>query len=408
MLLTDTTLLKDFVKCRDKQIDLLNTYLWSDVSICPPALLIHGAPSTGKSTVLETFLSDIPHTIINAEECVTAKMLLQRSFRSVVPDSEFEIKSDNLSDFFRILEKAQKGQEDKSHILVLDRIDTIASTDLIHSFARHTELAATNLVVIFTINSVQPFPFFTSSIISIHFPQYTKEEAIEIIQSQPLQEVDADFWSNFITVVVNALDSYTGSDIRLIRDVAMKLWPEYIRPLQEGRIQPNEHQKLYRECEQLFTSEWAVSNSLVDSPSEHDLPNRCKYILCAAYLASYNPTKTDIRFFSKAKDLRVSKRQIKNEANGKNIGLINRRSLAAPSFEMERMLAILHAINENADSTVTLQNYIATLSTLRLLLRVSSVDPLSVKARWKINVDWNMIQKISQDINFEIKDYLYE
>lgn len=40
----------------------------------------------------------------------------------------------------------------------------------------------------------------------------------------------------------------------------------------------------------------------------HDLPYYSKYLLCAAYLASYNPSRQDVAFFTKTGDFKKKRR----------------------------------------------------------------------------------------------------
>ena len=50
----------------------------------------------------------------------------------------------------------------------------------------------------------------------------------------------------------------------------------------------------------------AKGPALPSSSTEHNLPYFTKYLMIAAYLSSYNPVKTDRKFFSKVSELHVS------------------------------------------------------------------------------------------------------
>jgi origin recognition complex subunit 5 len=136
------------------------------------------------------------------------------------------------------------------------------------------------------------------------------------------------------------------------------------------------------------------------------LPIQSKYLLIAAYLASYNPPRFDIRFFSKAKEARAKRRDTGRRKRLK----IDPRSLAAPAFDLERFLAIYRAIsNQNADddslSTVDVFVQISTLQTLRLVLRTDS-DPLDSRTKWKVNASWDQVAQIAREVDFPIEDYI--
>lgn len=409
------------------------------------------------------------------------------------------------------------------------------------------------------------------------------------------------FWEKYVAMIVHALNSYTGSDIRLLKEICLRIWPAFIYPVISGLRTMSEFQALWRECKYIFQTEIAVQDELIyksldpldpanmnidveqdksidpqlgidnvgqeaaetstkntknepnsdirqtltknpaSSVSEQDiemskiskeneaifgnstkpkaqlyganmdskkqatvlpsstsapvrsvhrrqilplkpayresneLPLQSKYILIAAYLASYNPSRFDIRFFSRAKEARAKRR----DTGRRKLLKINPRLLAAPAFDLERMLAILHAIapaaglvpdaqgaNSSSHSAVSgsslINKYrpvnltssgsrpsslanpldveqnlgagptaqtsknlysdqhggfpsnidigvqIATLTTLRLIICLNPNDPLDSRTRWKINASWPLVNKLAQDINLDLKNYLIE
>lgn len=420
-----------------------------------------------------------------------------------------------------------------------------------------------------------------------------------------------NFWDRFCGILITGLNSYTGSDIRLLKDIAIRVWPAFIYPVLTGKHTVTEFRSLWREGRQLFETEMAITDTLIyksldplenadeerlkrvyreynrriaalksqiensghvdtragasgstaiandlmvsaRSPTKRDngapivtkkrksdvlmaevngadielphlpaqkstkakpnsddeadeeskknnedeeeneddvvlisskeqidstaddlfpqvvyrrpnkrsiiplnqvskdmneLPLQSKFILCAGYLASYNPPRFDIRFFSRAKEVRGKRRD-----TGRRKALkINPRLLAAPAFDMERMLAILHAIAPTAGSVGYEEDYndnsndgeydengkavkkkmrqfenpyqdrlggfpnnidigvqIATLTTLRLMICLNPSDTLDSKTRWKINTTWPLIKKFSDEIQLDIENFLME
>ncbi|CAN6606950.1 origin recognition complex subunit 5 [Trichomonascus vanleenenianus] len=423
-------------------MSLLSSLLSSNPIESPPALLLHGATSTGKSTLLKTLLenSGVNYSVVDGDQCVSRQILFQRAVRAIyrsyapkdpgeyVSISSFTTFATNVQD---ILKKYSGG---KTHILVLDRIDRLGEdpTELYQNFCRIQEQSnIRNLTVVFIISTLLPGAFKTLSIPSIYFPPYSKEESIRIMQealsipnASPLflekcaEAQQRQVWMRFTETLINALSPYLGTDLALVKDAAKRVWPKYIQPIIDGRAGPGDSVKLYRESQKYFVNEWAITDSLLgentvanesstyDRLSNYSLPTQTKYLIIAAYLASYTPAKYDIRLFSKAKDARVSKRGIEQRKALK----VNPRFMAAPTFELERMLAILHAIvPSELVSNIDIGVQISTLRTLRLVITASSsADALDAKAKWKVNVSWTLVQQLARDIDFPIEDYLIE
>ncbi|ANB11164.1 origin recognition complex subunit 5 [Sugiyamaella lignohabitans] len=213
-------------------------------------------------------------------------------------------------------------------------------------------------------------------------------------------------------------------------DTLVKMWPVFVDPILKGKYKISEFVRIYKENIYLFTGDAVVADRLVDLEAEdliamvktrreiatqakaYELPIQSKYVLCAAYLASYNPPRYDVRFFSKAKDARAKRRDTGRRKSLK----INPRSLAAPAFDLERMLAILHSIiptdeeekNVRAGSHIDIGVQIATLTTLKLIIRTSNSDPLDSRTRWKVNASWTLVKRLADDINFPIEEFLLE
>lgn len=418
----------------------------------------------------------------------------------------------------------------------------------------------------------------------------------DVLSKDRIDYQQAQFWDRYCNVLIHALNSYAGSDIRLLKELARKIWPAFIYPVLVGKCTIYEAKTLWNENKHLFVTEAAVSNSLIDKPLEplqdgsansapsilpaneaqggllepeeiededeemeidptlggerktsrgvrsqsesprkglsaaminaavlhaeartlaaaaaeavgaapgsrqissvgaanslllaarapsnsarsntplsrplsaaplsqqsqartpgptarhpqpsirrtilplkpqhrdtNELPVQSKYILCAAYLASYNPPRFDIRFFSRAKEARAKRR----DTGRRKVLQINPRMLAAPAFDLERMLAILHAIapsggggsttegskdrvhidppysdeNGGFPSNIDLGVQIATLTTLRLIICLNPADPLDSKTRWKINANWTIIKRVADEISLPIEEFLIE
>lgn len=430
---------------------------------------MHGATSTGKTTLVRRFFEESRKRFswVDCDQCVTIRILLQRALRAIKRDtqqaldleipqtstSSFDVVTENLTAFYTALDDFQKsaGCDEDAHFLVLDRLDQMPDNpvDLITCLVRLAEISPVkNICPIFIISSLEPRALVTTHIPHIRFPSYTNDETLKILTETEsgrslchlpdsvLTSGEPDvqrarFWNHYCQILISTLSSYAGSDLYLIKTTAKRLWPTYIEPVLNGTFEITNTIALYRYNEALFTSETAVSDKLISAvpttsrpssrPSSsalaNELPLQSKYIICAAYLASYNPARFDIRFFSRAKEARAKRRD-----TGRRKALkVNPRLLAAPAFDLERMLAILHAIAPSTKSqtytddpdkafpsNIDIGVQIATLTTLKLIVRTSSTDPLDSRTRWKINASWALVKKLADDIGLEINGFLME
>lgn len=106
---------------------------------------------------------------------------------------------------------------------------------------------------------------------------------------------------------------------------------------------------------------------------------------------------------------------------------ISRKLLGAQAFVLERMLAIFHAIMEDADPTgrhvkgrdykrevvgsADVQMAIATLASLRLLIKMgpsNAADTLDGGAKYRVAVGWEVIRGVARSVGVEAEDYLAE
>lgn len=420
------------LKERSRQVKLLNGYL-STSSLCnPSAIVVHGPPATGKSYTIRHFLekSPIKYSWVSCEQYITPRILLQKALTKICDETGFhpeyekeslDLSVENFTVFGSTLEQLfRENNYQDPHILVLDRIDRSFEdpSDLLTCFSRIHELCGLyNLTTIFIINSLEPRALVAISVPHVWFPRYTKEEAIKILAGKFHSEVKpVDGMTSlvvpFLSLVCDSLGSYTGTDLRLLRQAALRLWPVFIKPIENGQLKSNQVVPLLRASETYFASEFAIEDRLVNqdqtsgTPSEvsEDLPIQSKYLLCAAYLASYNPPQFDIRFFSKAKEARAKRRDTSRRKALK----INPRSLAAPAFDLERMMAIFHSIydHEQYSTNIDIGVQIASLTTLKLIVRTA--DPLDSRTKWKINVGWTLIEKLAEEIGLELAEYMLE
>ncbi|KAJ1677608.1 hypothetical protein EV182_005815 [Spiromyces aspiralis] len=142
-----------------------------------------------------------------------------------------------------------------------------------------------------------------------------------------------------------------------------------------------------------------------------DLPYYTKFLLISGFLASYNPTKMDVQYFARTKGdggFGIKRRGRKPKAKEAMANGMDRQQLLGPkAFPIERMLAIFYSILDNpVDCTVNVYSQVASLITLRLLVRTTPMDKLETM-RCRCNVSYDFIRQVSQSVMFDIDRYLY-
>ncbi|XP_077284574.1 origin recognition complex subunit 5 [Arctopsyche grandis] len=301
--------------------------------------------------------------------------------------------------------------------------------------------------------------------IKIFFPQYTKEELYNIILTNQAQcanyalqklERNSKFKNDILRhdVFANYLNAFLSVFYRPCRDLvelkhmARLNYVEYCEPILNGSIEADDVTKLWRyiapilkssleilylrlngtnnhlnqtgdpcyeiqlkmesldltkeevvkEGEQILTNEMMSTETFAQS---FELPFYAKFLLIAAYLASFNPAKEDKRLFMKYHGKKKKRMQLVN-ANAKLAERLNIQ-LGPRVFTLDRMLAIFYAIlEERAGLTANLLAQISSLVRLRLL--TASTDCM----RYKCTVSYEFIAAISKMVGFNIRKYLYD
>lgn len=469
------------VKFRDTQLDLLSAFISKDSNQLCPNVIVQGYKSVGKTYTVQKYLEQlqVKHTFINCDDCITHKILLQRCLTNFIADSGLSydllnfmykglkaartsVLCENFSYFLTLLEQfiLETGYSEH-HVLVLDRFDQCcdATDDLFAEFLKLRENSVIrNISVIFITSHGDPREISTFSLPHIYFVPYSQEELTVILQENQLgrlesvsEERSLIFWSQFAKIILDLFIDYTGSDLSLLEDLCLKLWPKFKDAVDLGRFQPSEFIQIYRSLRDQIFNDDVISNSVVASYAQEDieeiqtstlsdLPYHSKFILLASYLASYVEPKNDLQVFSRISSNRKRKREARPTE------LITRRQidsklLTAGYFDLERLKAILSVIYRNESKTMSTENLeffnlyqdlserelakkenelatftlnsnvdvntqLSTLVSLGLISRTYALDILSSKIRWKCNVNWDIIDGISRDIQFPLGNYV--
>ncbi|KAF7324653.1 hypothetical protein MKEN_00506800 [Mycena kentingensis (nom. inval.)] len=274
-------------------------------------------------------------------------------------------------------------------------------------------------------------------------------------------------YGRFAEAVVDTCAIYV-QDSAEMQYIAAARWPGFVQPVLDAYAQEIEldlnSQQLYMRLFQLFKTSfkdaletlyprrdhafsWAIAhapetNLLERMPGQArqvvrkddederigDLPRMAKYILIAAYIASTNPQKSDLRMFGRGLDEKKRKRRAANRVPKSGVAKLPQRVLGPNPFPLDRLLAILGALLEENDadrrppapeytipgeytdmetSRVGVQNLIIELADAGLLQRSTATDKLD-GATFKCGVSYKTAETLSRQLDVQLNDLLWD
>ncbi|KAG0322856.1 Origin recognition complex subunit 5 [Dissophora globulifera] len=383
----------------------------------------------------------------------------KRKRRATIDDAPWD-KCENVNEFVEWCRKlcdqdstADDGRTrgpQETRYIVLDRAERLrdSAPTLIPVLMRLQELTGRNICVIL--------------ITTIVWEKFRSKTGAILERDLPEGE-DRDLYMRFVDLVYDVFQR-NCKDLNEIRHLVALLFPLYVKPVKEGKIQKHDALKLHRHIQAYFVEatdklylreissrEWSdrtlaiapgsSSNragdsnlirsapgaatseralmSAVEVHNTFDLPYFTKFILIASFLASYNPPRLDMRYFAKVSNQggklsRRAKVSAVKKHGFDQLGSKLRQQLLGPkTFPIERMLAIFYSIldeqvlDEQVEENVNVHTQVASLVSLRLLQRVTPMDKLdSIKC--KCNVSYDMIKALAKSTKFDIDKYLYD
>jgi origin recognition complex subunit 5 len=384
--------------------------------------------------------------IITSRECITVRHLLEQtatkcwnkvreiSQTSRVDDSQ--PRCDSVNNLSTQLEKVLRTVP--KFILVFDGIDRQkeATPLLIPALARFGSIIR-GLSVVFILSIPSPRLLHLPGLPHIYFPPYSKEETIKIVSLdtphiflKPVDEEEFDYgdeeetedrgwlWPRYCTIVWDVMGKAAAKDVRRFRNVCHTLWRPFVQPIIDGKFGTRDFSKLAVSTRTLFQNENAISGLFTEKNQSEpikighkkstleDLPYYAKYVLCAAYLASYNPARQDSIYFMKASEKRRRRKTAGRPPKHRKIP----RNLLNPSpFPLDRLLAIVHSLlPRKLPQNAQILAQIATLMSLRLLVKqgATNSDTLDPSIRFKVNCSWEYVASIGRSVGLEVRDYL--
>ncbi|OXB71265.1 UNVERIFIED_CONTAM: hypothetical protein H355_002791, partial [Colinus virginianus] len=368
--------LENLVPCRESQVSMLLSVFGERQYLSFPSIFIYGHTSSGKTYVMKTLLNtlQLPHVFVNCVEYFTSRLLLE----------EILIQLQNCS---------SEGKQ-TSHV----------PCDTFNDFVR----------------------LFKQAIVSQNLQDqtlYVVRHLQKILSQNHPPEYSADFYSAYINILLGVF-YMVCRDLRELQHLAALNFSKYCEPVVRREAKERDTRKLWKNIEphlkkaiqtvylrEISSSQWERLQSEEGEPgqikglSAHahvELPYYSKFLLIAAYLASYNPVRTDKRFFLKHHG------KIKKTNFMKKHEKTSNHLLGPKPFPLDRLLAILYSIVDNRVApTANIFSQITSLVTLQLLSVVGNNDQLD-GPRYKCTVSLDFIRAIARTVNFDIIKYLYD
>uniref|UniRef100_F7CBD1 Origin recognition complex subunit 5 n=1 Tax=Xenopus tropicalis TaxID=8364 RepID=F7CBD1_XENTR len=387
------------------------------------------------STLLSIF-GELPCAFINCVECFTPRLLFEQILNHLhhhhpAPENEFSSKErcDTFNDFVRLYNRGMSELSlQETFYIVLDKAELLREMDanLLPGFLRLQELTESNVTVIFLTEIVwETFRPNTGCFepLTLYFPDYSKVELQKILSSEFPVKYSAEFYASYINILLGVF--YTVCrDIKELRHLAALNFPKFCEPVIKGEAKESDSHKLWKNIEphlkramqtvylrEISSSQWERIQqedreaSHLKGLSAHahvELPYYSKFLLIAAYLASFNPARTDKRFFLKHHG------KIKKTDFLKKHEKTSNHLLGPKPFPLDRLLAILYSIvDSRVAPTANIFSQISSLVTLQLLTLVGHDDQLE-GPKYKCTVSLDFIRAVARTVNFDIVRYLYD
>ncbi|XP_047352738.1 origin recognition complex subunit 5 [Vespa velutina] len=419
------------IKCREIIIKQLYSLIGIQDEPMPHSIFIYGHVATGKSLVILHLLKYLRYnfSIVNCIEHVNNKHIFEYILNDLIPNpisnpslaaNIASPKCDNIVTFITKLQLISKYDK-RPIVIVLDKCMYMRDTDnyLLPVFLRLKELSNINVCTIFVSNVVWEKCYTQIGLfepIKIHCAQYTREEVLDILLSYKPKDYSGTIYKNYLNLFLSVFYRFCR-DLNELRYMAKINFNKYIEPIKSGLVKEDDVSGLWRNISttlisnleviylRVSTEDFVQHNHVskeIESTAKlalsFELPFYAKYILIAAYLASYNPPKEDKAIFMKLSSKK--KKKISRKKTTTNI------QSGPRSFPISRLLAIFCTIlDEKVDVNAILLAQIPTMYQLGLL---ASIDDNNLdEPKLKCCVNYNFVSIIAKTVGMNIKDYLF-
>ncbi|SZF03338.1 unnamed protein product [Blumeria hordei] len=464
--------------CREQQLRALTT-LVSPLGAQCRNVVLHGLEATGKKSAAKLVLDHLSkdnhnvtkndrvnsgdslrYTFLNIAEYIGSRHLFEQTIGLIAKTLESERVPGlvgNISEFAveiqLLIEEWNSGITGRKRlVLVFDGIDKMQDPlpTLIPAIARMAEMIQ-SLTNIFIVTCPRPLFLHIPGVPHIAFPSYSKAECIHLITLikpfplLPKKEETKSTWCRFTMAVYDSISKHCGRDIISFRDLCLRLWPLFTKPIISGDIEANPFSRLMVANRHLFQDDSVLLHNMISTNSSSItlsqdqcytniadlLPSYSRLLLTASYLASFNPSRNDALFFIKKSADKRRKKGGGTALTSSKPGVsksrkIPRKLLGAQAFVLERMLAIFHTILEDSDvrkgsmsgftvrkstlnGSADVQMGVATLVSLRLLVRIGRLnagDILDAGMKYRVLIGWEIARSVARSVGVELENYL--
>lgn len=434
--------------CREAQIKQLHKLVGYKDEPHPRSVFVYGGTSTGKSALVKTVLEkcDIRHTTVNLNECYTSRILFETilnklsGFKMDPSKGQPYAKCDNMMDFIFHLQKCSEQVHLDGSVLVLDKAEQLRQMDfnLLPGFLSLHELCRLNICVILISEIVFEKFYAKGDVvepIKVYFRQYSKQELLTILlldfadaralifnYYKETLDFSVDFYKNYLNLFLSVY--YRACrDLSELRHMTKMNFIEYCRPIINKEYSLDDSMALWRHIAPILKSSLEVLYlrvSMENKKPQHiqkqftfskedlaqslELPFYAKYLLIAAYLASYNAAKEDKRLFMKYHGKKT--KTLKDVKAKSKVSEQLSTQLGPKAFSLDRLLAIFYAIlDDKVGFNNNLLVQVSSLVELQLLSALSDGFSLDGQ-KYKCLVSFEFIQTISKMVGFNIRKYL--
>ncbi|KAF7693772.1 origin recognition complex subunit 5 [Silurus meridionalis] len=425
--------LTPILMCREAQAETLLTLMGEPDQYSYPSVFIYGHRATGKSHVLFTLLTElqIPHAAVSCVECVSAGLMFEQVLSALfgVDAASLLPRSPSLSDFVRVYRQAcLQHPAQETRYIVVEKAELLRDMEvnLLPALLRLQELVDDN-VTVFLLSEIvwEKFRPNTGCFepLLLHFPDYTKAELLHILSRDTHPSYTPELYMSYINILLGVFYSVCR-DLRELRHLAALNFSKFCEPLEKGEARESDTHKLWKNIEphlkkamqsvylrEVSSAQWeqqqtdekeATALRGLSAHAHVELPYYSKFLLIAAYLASYNPARTDRRFFLKHHGKIKKTNFLKKHEKTSN------HLLGPKPFALDRLLAIFYSVvDSRVAPTASVFSQISSLVTLQLLTQVGHDDQLD-SPKYKCAVSLDFILAISRTVSFDIVRYLYD
>ncbi|XP_037503476.1 origin recognition complex subunit 5-like, partial [Rhipicephalus sanguineus] len=264
--------------CRERQVEAILTAMGHPLGGPCQCIFVYGHASTGKTRTVQSIMKtlNLQHAFVSGLEAYTPRLLFSAVLSQLIGSTDA---CDNLCDFVRHL---GEGLPDaRPAYIVVDQAERLRGQGLLGALARLRELSGRPLCCILL--SRVPWEKFREAGVSspyrVHFPQYTASELSQLLGGD--------------TLLPTVLGGTTLS-LREMQHAAIG-----IGTTPEGEGGASWRKEVASRLRQRLQSVYLRESSGSQQAVRIELPFHARFLLLAAYLASYNPPGTDRKFFVK-------------------------------------------------------------------------------------------------------------